>query len=30
MSHEIDYYELKAKLPSNVIPAYDGQEIEIS
>lgn len=30
MSHEIDYYELKEKLPPNVIPAYDGLEIKIS
>ena len=29
MSHEIDYEEIKARLPANVIPAYDGMIIEL-
>ena len=29
LSNEIDYNEIKKKLPKNVIPAYDGLSISI-
>lgn len=29
MSHEIDYSDIAQKLPANVIPGYDGMQIEI-
>ncbi len=29
LSHDLDYFELKSKLPSDIEPAYDGLVIEI-
>lgn len=30
MSHEMEYHALKAELPGNVVPAYDGMTIELA
>ncbi len=29
MTHNLDYYELKSQLPSNIEPAYDGQVLSL-
>lgn len=30
MSHQLEYAALKARLPNNVVPAYDGMKIRVS